>query len=109
MTEVACIDGRQLLTVGEVAGRCGVTVRTLHHYDRIGLLVPSGRSSAGYRLYTAHDVLRLQHVVVYRRLGFALDDIASMLDDSNADLTAHLRRQRTAVAERIDQLRDLLT
>jgi DNA-binding transcriptional MerR regulator len=109
MTNVAGTARRPLLTVGEVADRCGVTVRTLHHYDRIGLLLPSGRSSAGYRLYTPEDVQRLQHVVVYRRLGFGLDDVAAMLDDPQADVTAHLRRQRTAVAARVEQLRDLLT
>ena len=60
------------MTVGQVAERLDVTVRTLHHYDEIGLLVPSDRSSAGYRLYTEEDITRLQHLVVYRRLGFAL-------------------------------------
>ena len=69
------------LTVGRLARRLGLTVRTLHHYDEIGLLVPSRRSSAGYRLYTEDDVTRLQHVVVYRRLGFALEEIALLLDD----------------------------
>ena len=69
-----------LLTVGQVAERFDVTVRTLHHYDEIGLLEPTERSNAGYRLYTDHDLTRLQHVVVYRRLGFALEEIAALLD-----------------------------
>lgn len=63
----------QPLTVGQVADALGVTVRTLHHYDDIGLVVPSTRSQAGYRLYTEEDLRRLQHVVVYRRLGFPLE------------------------------------
>jgi DNA-binding transcriptional MerR regulator len=68
------------LTVGQVAEQYGVTVRTLHHYDEIGLLVPGERTSAGYRLYSETDIARLQHVVVYRRLGFALEEIALLLD-----------------------------
>ena len=97
------------LTVGQVAEQLGVTVRTLHHYDEIGLLVPSERTSAGYRLYDARDITRLQHVVVYRRLGFALEEIALLLDDPAADVGEHLRRQREAVMSRLDEMRDLVT
>lgn len=68
------------MTVGAVARELGVTVRTLHHYDEIGLLSPSERSPAGYRLYTRNDLERLASIVVYRRLGFALEDVAAMLD-----------------------------
>ena len=100
---------RPALTVGQLAERLDVTVRTLHHYDEIALLVPSGRSAAGYRLYTERDVTRLQHVVVYRRLGFSLEEIAHLLDDPDADVEAHLRRQRDAVMSRLDELRDLVT
>ena len=109
------VNGRALaaLTVGQVADQLGVTVRTLHHYDAIGLLVPSERTSAGYRLYTGEDITRLQHVVVYRRLGFALEEIGLLLDDeAAADDTAvigHLRRQRAAVMSRLDEMRDLVT
>ena len=97
------------LTVGQVAEQFGVTVRTLHHYDEIGLLVPSERTSAGYRLYTAEDITRLQHVVVYRRLGFPLEEIALLLDELSADVSEHLRRQRAAVLSRLDEMRDLVT
>lgn len=99
----------ELLTVGQVAERFGVTVRTLHHYDEIGLLRPSERSHAGYRLYTDADLTRLQHVVVYRRLGFALEEIAPLLDDPDVDVTEHLRRQRAAVMSRLDEMRGLVT
>ena len=68
------------LTVGQVAERFGVTVRTLHHYDEIGLVSPH-RTAAGYRVYTDDDLERLRHVVVYRRLGFPLEEIAPLLDD----------------------------
>ena len=96
------------LTVGQVAERFGVTVRTLHHYDEIGLLSPSVRSPAGYRLYTEEDLTRLQHVVVYRRLGFALEDVAMLLDHPEGAVE-HLRRQRTAVLQRLGEMRDLVT
>jgi DNA-binding transcriptional MerR regulator len=100
------------LTVGHVAERLGVTVRTLHHYDEIALVVPSERTSAGYRLYSAEDITRLQHVVVYRRLGFTLEEIALLLEAEVADGSAvieHLRRQREAVTKRLDAMRDLVT
>ena len=70
MTAMTTANGQEseALTVGQVAEKFGVTVRTLHHHDEIGLLVPSERTSAGYRLYTTTDITRL-HVVVFRRLG----------------------------------------
>jgi DNA-binding transcriptional MerR regulator len=111
MTAMTTVNGQSLaaLTVGQVAGQFGVTVRTLHHYDQIGLLVPSDRTSAGYRLYSAEDITRLQHVVVYRRLGFVLEEIALLLDDPSANVSEHLRRQRETVMSRLDGMRDLVT
>ena len=94
-------------TVGQVADLFGVTVRTLHHYDEIGLVVPSGRSRAGYRLYTDEDLVRLQQVVVYRRLELPLDEIATLLDGGE-DAADHLRRQRATVMTRLDELRELV-
>lgn len=99
----------QELTVGQVAQRLGLTVRTLHHYDQIGLVTPSERSSSGYRLYTEADLERLQHVIVYRRLEMPLETIRELLDASDAgDAAAHLRRQREAVTHRLDELSDLV-
>jgi MerR family transcriptional regulator, thiopeptide resistance regulator len=95
-------------TVGELAQECGITVRTLHHYDEIGLLRPSGRSSAGYRQYTADDVVRLRSIVVYRRLGFSLADVAVLLDDPDIEPADHLRRQHAVVSARIEGDRELL-
>ncbi|WP_406829434.1 MerR family transcriptional regulator [Pedococcus sp. KACC 23699] len=102
-------EGTQLttLTVGQVAEQFDLTVRTLHHYDEIGLLTPSDRSRAGYRLYTPDDLTRLQHVVVYRRLGFALEEVALLLDHPES-AEQHLRRQRAAVMSRLDEMRDLV-
>ncbi len=96
-----------MLTVGQVSEELGVSVRTLHHYDDIGLLVPQERSSAGYRLYGEADLQRLQHIVVYRRLGFALDEVATLLDQP-AGVVTHLRRQRDSVMARMDQLTELV-
>lgn len=94
------------LTVGEVAQRFGVTIRTLHHYDDIGLLTPSRRGASGYRLYTSADLTRLSQIIVYRRLEMSLDEIAAVLDEG--DEISHLRRQRERVMSRLDELTDLV-
>lgn len=101
-------DAGELLTVGQVAARYGVTVRTLHHYDEIGLLRPSERSFAGYRLYAPADLDRLRDIVVYRRLDFPLDEIATVLA-SPGEAAAHLIRQRALVMTRVDELRQLVS
>src|SRR5580765_3047795 len=72
--------GFEGLKVGELARRTGLTVRTLHHYDAIGLLKPSGHTASGYRLYTQNDIARLQQVISLRQLGFSLEEIADCLD-----------------------------
>ncbi|MET9151318.1 MerR family transcriptional regulator [Streptomyces griseoflavus] len=92
-------------SVGQVAGFAGVTVRTLHHYDGIGLLAPSGRSHAGHRRYSDADLDRLQQILFYRALGFPLEEVAVLLDDPDADPRAHLRRQHDLLTARIETLR----
>ncbi|WP_405830541.1 MerR family transcriptional regulator [Streptomyces sp. NBC_01176] len=94
-------------SVGQVAGFAGVTVRTLHHYDEIGLLVPSGRSHAGHRRYGDTDLDRLQQILFYRELGFPLDEVAALLDDPEADPRAHLRRRHDLLTARIEKLRKM--
>lgn len=103
-------ENEELLTVGQVADAFGVTVRTLHHYDEIGLVVPSERTRAGYRLYAGADLTRLQHVVVYRRLGFSLEEVADLLAQARAggDVVPHLQRQRDAVMSRLHELTQLV-
>jgi DNA-binding transcriptional MerR regulator len=96
------------VNVGEVAALAGVTVRTLHHYDRIGLLSPSERTPAGYRRYTPSDLDRLHQVLVYRELGFPLEQIATLLDDPAADPVAHLRRQLALLRDRLDRTRAMV-
>ena len=94
--------------IGQVAAATGLTVRTLHHYDEIGLLRPSERSDAGYRLYSDDDVRRLYRIVALRRLGLALDEIGALLDTGGADprpvIRAQLERLEAQAALR-EQLR----
>ncbi len=92
------------ITVGAVATLTGVSVRTLHHYDHIGLVVPSVRTPAGYRGYTDADIERLHLVLVYRSVGLPLDDIRTLLDDADTDVLAHLQRQHELLLEQADRL-----
>src|SRR5579875_817744 len=90
--------------VGQLAELAGVTVRTLHHYDDVGLLRPSARTSTGYRVYDATDVERLHQILMYRRLGFGLQEIAALVDDPAIDAVAHLRQQRALLVARGEEL-----
>lgn len=94
-------------SVGQVARFAGVTVRTLHHYDEIGLLVPSERNHAGHRRYGDDDLDRLQQILFYRELGFPLDEVAVLLDDPDADPQEHLRRQHDVLKARIGKLQEM--
>ncbi|WAZ25905.1 MerR family transcriptional regulator [Streptomyces cinnabarinus] len=94
-------------SVGQVASFAGVTVRTLHHYDRAGLLSPSGRSGAGYRLYDDGDLARLQQILFYRELGFSLDEIAGILKDPQANALEQLRSRLGQLSAEIDRLKRL--
>ena len=96
------------LTVGQVSQTFGVTVRTLHHYDAQGLVVPSARTHAGYRLYTDADLARLATVVTYRRLGLPLTEVRALLDGQGT-AAEHLRRQREVVLTRLGELTDLVS
>lgn len=86
----------------------GVSVRALHHYDEIGLLVPSGRAEAGYRLYSHEDLLRLQQILVGRELGLPLEAIKRSLDDPNFDRRAALERQRRELSAGVERLNAML-
>lgn len=94
--------------VSEVARIAGVSVRALHHYDALGLLKPSGRTEAGYRLYTEDDLLRLQQILIQRELGFPLEKIRRWLDDPEFDRIDALRRQRRELERRADRARQML-
>ena len=94
--------------VGRVTDLSGVTIRTLHHYDEIGLLSPSGRSEAGYRIYEERELERLQRILFYRELGFTLQEIAAIVDDPKTDAAGHLERQRRLPTERIGRLQKMV-
>ncbi len=94
--------------VGEVAELAHVTVRTLHHYDELGLLRPSGRSESGYRLYAREDLDRLYRVLLYRELGFTLEAIGKVLDSPVADRRAAMSAQRALLEEKAKRLRGVI-
>ena len=98
------MDDDTRMTVGEVARLSHVSVRTLHHYDRLGLLVPSRRSEAGYRLYSGQDLARLQQILLYRELGFGLGEIAGLMNGPGYDRIAALERQRELLVARQQHL-----
>jgi len=93
--------------IGELAQLTGITVRALRHYDELGLLVPSERSDAGYRIYAEADVRRLYRIVALRQLGFPLEEIASLLGDAGPDLTETARRHLQRVEGDLEQLKRL--
>lgn len=102
---------KESLTVGEIATLAGVTVRTLHHYDEIGLVSPGERTDAGYRTYGRADVERLQEVLFFRELGFALKDIKAVVTDPAYKRSDALNRQRALLEtrqQRMHQMIDLI-
>ena len=104
----------QTWKVGELAKRTGLTVRTLHHYDQIGLLSPSHRTAAGHRLYVDDDVARLQQITSLRSLGFPLEEIRDVLDQKrlsplqvvqlHADRLREQVKSQQRLVERLDAL-----
>jgi DNA-binding transcriptional MerR regulator/uncharacterized glyoxalase superfamily protein PhnB len=95
--------------VGELAGAAGLTVRTLHYYDEIGLLSPSARTASGHRLYAAGDVERLYRICLLRRLGLPLREIGRALDDPAWSITSALAAHLAAVDRRLDATNKLRT
>ena len=91
-------------TVGDIARMAGISVRTLHHYDEIGLLRPDRRSDAGYRIYGPSDVERLQHILFYRELGLPLEEIQRVMNEPGFDRTIALRRQRDLMVAKVGHL-----
>lgn len=98
-----------LLRVGDLARRTGLTVRTLHHYDEIGLLTPSGRSEAGYRLYSQADVQRLHGIQTMRQMGLALSDIGELLAGEGIEPQRIIGQQIRALDQQIAQATELRT
>lgn len=109
---------RSVWRVGELAGRTGLSVRALHHYEEIGLLVPSGRTEAGHRLYAEEDVMRLQQIASLRSLGFSLAEIREFLDSPSFSpgrvIELHIARLRERIelerrlCDRLEAVAELL-
>src|SRR5262245_29757362 len=96
------------LTVKQLAAISGVTVRTLHHYDEIGLLKPASVGANGYRYYTRHELLRLQRILFHRELGVPLSAIAELLDLEEADQVGVLLQHRARLTVELDRYRTLI-
>ena len=99
-------DSGRLYKIGQLAADTGLTVRTLHHYDHVGLLCPSGRSASGHRLYDDCDVQRLYQVLALRQVGLSLEDIAEVLDGA-ASLEQLLMRHAVYVDRQLEAMRTL--
>jgi DNA-binding transcriptional MerR regulator len=94
-------------SISQLAALAGVSVRTLHHYDAIGLLQSAGRSNGGYRLYNQHQVLQLQQILMFRELEYPLAQIQQIMQQPDYDLTLCLRQQQQLLAKRINHLQRL--
>lgn len=101
-------DVTESLTVSEVSRLAGVSVRALHHYDEIGLLQPSARTDAGYRLYDRADLERLQEILLFRELEVPLEDIGVLLSGGAFDRVAALELQREMLASKAVRTQALL-
>src|SRR5262245_42437115 len=97
----------EALKVGELARRTGLTIRTLHHYDEIGLLKPSLHTEAGHRLYTGRDIARLQQVISLRQLGFSLEEVRDCLNRPDFSPLEVIDLHRTRLGEQIELQRQL--
>ena len=114
----------QLMQIGEAAERVGLSIRTLRHYEEVGLIAPSARSEGGFRLYTEHDLSRLSLVKPMKPLGFTLEEMRELLDvldalqslrssgaaepESGTGLRERLAMFHTTAASRVDSLREQL-
>jgi MerR family transcriptional regulator, thiopeptide resistance regulator len=101
-------EPKRTYRIAELAKLCGLSVRALHHYDAIGLLVPTKRSASGYRLYDESAVLRLQQILIGRELGLALEEIRRSLDDPRFDPASALKDQRVKLEARVQQTRRMI-
>ncbi|ESA32898.1 family transcriptional regulator [Leptolyngbya sp. Heron Island J] len=97
-----------LVKIGDLAKRTGLSIRTLHYYDQIGLLSPSHRNSAGHRFYDSQDIIQLQQILSLRQLGFSLDEIRDCLQSPEFSLPQVIELHRARVREQIALSRTLL-
>lgn len=97
----------EVRTIGEVAGEVGVSVRTLHHWDALGVVSPTERTSGGYRAYLPSDVARARRALLLRDLGVPLADVATLLTAGAEDRRAELVRRRDGLTARIERLQEV--
>jgi DNA-binding transcriptional MerR regulator len=95
-------------SVKGLAKLAGVSVRTLHHYDKIGLLRPAVRTDANYRYYSEKELLRLQQIMLYKELDFSLSQIAEILDDPEFDILNAMQEHKAALQKRKERIGQLL-
>ena len=95
-------------TVKELSELAGISIRTLHHYDEIGLLKPSARTEAGYRIYTETELLRLQQILFFKELEFSLEEIQKILDDPNFNTVEQLKKHKDLLIEKTKNYQTLL-
>ena len=94
--------------IGEVSRQAKVSVKTLHHYDAIGLLSPTGRTESGYRLYSMNDLVKLQQILFYRELEFSLEEIQRLMSAKDFDDLQALKKQRAMLEAKQEKLADVL-
>ena len=94
--------------INEISKLTGVSVRMLHHYDKIGLLVPSQRTNSNYRMYSEEDVARLYQILLFKELEFPLKEIKSILDDEEFDKEEALNIQRKLILEKKNRLEKII-
>ena len=96
-----------LFQVGEIAEKTGLTIRTLHHYEEIGLLLPTARTDAGYRLYNMQCIERLTQIQLLRQVGVKLKDIGELLDGQSGDIASLLQERIALLTEQMEQMATL--
>ncbi|WP_405080121.1 MerR family transcriptional regulator [Paenibacillus chitinolyticus] len=96
-----------MYSVGELARKANITVRTLHHYDQIGLLKPSGSTEGGHRLYSDEDVMRLEQISILKKMGLGLKAVREMLDSYGTDWLSCLEDQLRMVQREKEKLEEL--
>ena len=94
--------------INEISKLTGVSIRMLHHYDKIGLLVPSKRNNSNYRVYSEEDVARLYQILLFKELEFSLKDIKNILDDEEFDKEEALRVQKKLMLEKKNRLEKII-
>jgi MerR family transcriptional regulator, thiopeptide resistance regulator len=102
------VKTRRTYQVKDVARIAGISIRTLHHYDEIKLLVPKTRTRAGYRLYNDDDLLRLQQILIGRELGLSLEEIRRSLDDPRFDRKKALHAQKAQLQQRMSRAQEMV-